>query len=63
MRLFADWLRSHAEDRQRYAGLEQALLAEGLWDASYTVGKAEFVRGTVNRARRERGLPPVVGVL
>jgi GrpB-like predicted nucleotidyltransferase (UPF0157 family) len=63
VRLFADWLRRHAEDRQRYVALKQGLLADGVWDASYTVGKAEFVRDIVNRARTERGLPPVAGVL
>jgi GrpB-like predicted nucleotidyltransferase (UPF0157 family) len=63
VRLFADWLRSHSEDRRRYAHLKQDLLADGVWDADYTVGKAELVRDIVNRARRERALPPVVGAL
>jgi GrpB-like predicted nucleotidyltransferase (UPF0157 family) len=63
IRLFADWLRSHAEDRQRYLHLKQRLLTDGTWDARYTSGKADFVREIVNRARREGGLPPVEGAL
>jgi GrpB-like predicted nucleotidyltransferase (UPF0157 family) len=63
MRLFAHWLRRHAEDRQRYAHLKQGLLANGIWDAGYTDGKAHFVRDIVNRVRRERRLPPVNGAL
>jgi len=38
-------------------------LANGIWDAGYTDGKAQLVRDIVNRARRERRLPPVNGVL
>jgi GrpB protein len=39
VRLFAGWVRSHAEDRQRYARLKQGLVADGIWDASTPVAR------------------------
>ena len=63
VRLFAEWLRSHADDRRRYAQLKTSLVHQGTWGPEYTEAKAAFVREVVNRARAARGLPPVAGVL
>lgn len=63
VRLFAHWLRTHPADRDRYAELKTALVARGVWGSDYTTGKAAFVLDVVNRARRERGLPPLDGPL
>lgn len=63
MRLFASWLRTHADDRQHYAHLKHKLVKSGVWNAGYTSSKAVFVRDIVNRARRSQGLPPVEGAL
>jgi GrpB-like predicted nucleotidyltransferase (UPF0157 family) len=63
VRLFAGWLRGHAEDRQGYARLKLGLVADGIWDARYTSGKGQFVREIVNRSRRQLGLPLVEGPL
>lgn len=59
VRLFADGLRTHVEDRDEYERLKDGLVADGVWGSEYTRGKAEFVLGVVNRARTRRGLPPV----
>jgi GrpB-like predicted nucleotidyltransferase (UPF0157 family) len=59
VRLFADWLRTHASDRDEYERLKNELVAAGLWGSEYTQAKADFVGCVVNRARACRGLPPV----
>jgi GrpB-like predicted nucleotidyltransferase (UPF0157 family) len=63
VRLFAEWLRAHPVDRDRYAELKRTLVAGGIWGSDYTMGKAGFVLEVVNRARAERGLPLVQGPL
>jgi GrpB-like predicted nucleotidyltransferase (UPF0157 family) len=59
VRLFAHWLRSHPEDRDRYAALKQGLVSRDVWGSDYTAAKGEFVLVIVNRARAERGLPAI----
>ncbi len=57
VRLFAAWLRTHPDDRDRYADLKRALVARGTWGSDYTTAKGSFVLDIVNRARATRGLP------
>lgn len=59
VRLFAAWLRSHAEDRENYAAVKRGLVAHGTWGRDYTEAKRAFVQDVVNRARSARGLGPV----
>jgi GrpB-like predicted nucleotidyltransferase (UPF0157 family) len=63
LRLFADWLRNHEADRDRYADLKAGLVAGGTWGSEYTHAKGAFVLEIVNRAREHRGLRPVSGPL
>ena len=58
-RLFVAWLLAHDEDRDRYAALKESLRAAGTWGRAYTGAKSAFVQDVVDRARAERGLPPV----
>ena len=58
LRLFASWLRHHADDRRRYADLKMRLVAQGSWGNEYTLSKGSFVREIVDKARAARGLPP-----
>lgn len=62
VRLFAQWLRVHASDRDEYARLKAGLVADGVWGSDYTQGKAEFVLRVVNQARASRGLPAVLSL-
>ena len=51
---FRDWLRTHPEDRERYAALKRRLAREHPHDlAAYTDGKTAFVQAV------ERQAPPV----
>jgi len=59
VRLFADWLRTHERDRDRYANLKSSLVDQGIWGSEYTAAKGGLVREIVNCARASRGLPPV----
>lgn len=59
VRLFADWLRSHPDDRAAYARLKVALVGRGTWGRGYTDAKHAFVEDVVNRARAARGLEAV----
>jgi GrpB-like predicted nucleotidyltransferase (UPF0157 family) len=59
VRLFADWLRTHPADRDRYADLKTALVARGTWGSDYTAAKGAFVLEMVNKARGARGRPPL----
>lgn len=59
-RLFVAWLLAHDDDRDRYAALKASLRAAGTWGRAYTDAKGHFVQEVVDRARAERGLPPVV---
>jgi GrpB-like predicted nucleotidyltransferase (UPF0157 family) len=63
VRVFADWLRDHPEDRDRYGHLKEALVTRGTWGSEYTAGKASLVLEIVNRARESRGLPLLEGPL
>ena len=58
LRVFAEWMRSHAEDRLRYAALKRRLVTDGVWGSAYTTAKSSFVREIVDKARAARGLPP-----
>lgn len=59
VRLFADWLRRHPDDRHRYQDLKNGLVGQGHWGEEYTQAKAVFVHEIVNRARAEKGLGPI----
>jgi GrpB-like predicted nucleotidyltransferase (UPF0157 family) len=63
VRLFADWLRTHRVDRDRYAGLKTTLVEQGTWGSEYTSAKGQFVLEIVNRAREARGLPLLTRLL
>ncbi|MEO7059872.1 MAG: GrpB family protein [Lapillicoccus sp.] len=62
-RLFAEWLRTHEDERDRYASLKYSLVSQGMWGSDYTEAKTAFVLEVVNRARVARSLPPVSGPL
>ena len=58
---FRDWLRTHPEDRERYAALKRRLAHEHSHDvAAYTDGKTEFVQAVERQARPtdSRPAPP-----
>ena len=59
-RLFVARLLTHDDERDRYAALKESLRAAGTWGRAYTDAKGAFVQEVVDRARAERGLPPVV---
>lgn len=59
VRLFAQWLREHPDDRRRYESLKRELIARDVQSSDYTDGKREFVHRIVDQARATRGLPPV----
>jgi GrpB-like predicted nucleotidyltransferase (UPF0157 family) len=61
VRLFAQWLRDHDEDRDAYERLKRSLVDRGVWGSAYTDAKGGFVADVVNRARAGRGLAPAVG--
>jgi len=63
LRLFADWLRRHSQDRDRYAILKQRLYEAGVRGTDYTDAKGHFVQAVVARARAERGLSPLTSPL
>lgn len=56
LRLFADWLRRHPEDRDAYAALKHRLISTGTWGLDYTNAKGDFVLAVVNQARAAQGL-------
>jgi GrpB-like predicted nucleotidyltransferase (UPF0157 family) len=56
VRLFAQWLRAHPADRDRYAALKTGLVSAGVWGRDYTNAKSAFVLEVVNRARLASGL-------
>lgn len=53
-RLFADWLRTHPDDRDAYARLKRDLRARGLRGHDYTAAKAAFVHHVVIHAVEPR---------
>ena len=58
-RIFRDWLRLHAEDRERYASAKRAAEVEAIGSRDYTARKTSTVQAIVDRARSARGLPSV----
>ncbi len=62
--LFRDFLRAHPDRARQYGELKQRLSAEFTSDrVAYTDGKADFVRRTVEDARRERAGPESARVI
>lgn len=55
VRMFAQWLRGHPEDRDAYAALKTGLVGAGVWGPDYTEAKTDFVRDVVNRAQAAWG--------
>ena len=57
-RLFRDWLRAHQDVAQQYSALKFALAAKHPDSVTdYTTAKSDFIRTTINAARRAKGLP------
>jgi len=54
-----DHLRAHPDDARRYAELKQRLAAEHTDGTEYTRAKTELIQELTDRARADRGLPPV----
>jgi GrpB-like predicted nucleotidyltransferase (UPF0157 family) len=54
-----DHLRAHPDDADRYAELKQRLAAEHTDGTEYTKAKTELIQELTDRARADRGLPPV----
>lgn len=57
-RIFAAWLRSHEDARERYLAVKRAAEAKGLAGRAYTLRKLDVVAEITNEARAARGLPP-----
>ena len=49
----------HPDDARRYAELKQRLAAEHTDGTEYTKAKTELIQELTDRARADRGLPPV----
>ena len=59
-RLMRDHLRAHPEDLRRYGALKDRLAPEYRHDGpGYTRAKTALIQEIMDRARAERGLPPV----
>ena len=58
-RILRDYLRTHADDAARYGALKQALSSQHSVSLAYTRAKTELIQELTDRARAERGLPPV----
>jgi GrpB-like predicted nucleotidyltransferase (UPF0157 family) len=58
-RLLRDYLRAHPEDARRYAELKRRLAGEDTDGDAYTKAKTELIQELTDRARADRGLPPV----
>ena len=58
-RLLRDYLRGHPDDMARYAALKRRLAALHDDGADYTRAKTELIQELTDKARAERGLPPV----
>lgn len=60
-RLFRDWLVSHPEVARSYEKLKDKLASRFADDReAYTEAKNDFVRATVNEARKSIGLSPLI---
>ncbi|KAB1866501.1 GrpB family protein [Microbacterium algeriense] len=59
-RILRDWLRTHPEDAELYERAKHAAaMAAQRGTASYNDGKTVTIQAIIDRARAERGLPPV----
>lgn len=58
-RMLRDHLREHPADAQRYAALKRAIVAADQGPDDYTRAKTELIQELTDRARANRGLPPV----
>ena len=58
-RILRDHLRAHPEDVSRYAQLKRTLAETAANGDAYTAAKTELIQELMDRARAERGLPPV----
>lgn len=58
-RILRDHLRANAEDRDAYAALKRELAGSAEDGDAYTRGKTALIQQIMDRARAERGLPPV----
>ncbi|MFH9426075.1 GrpB family protein [Streptomyces sp. NPDC017529] len=58
-RIFRDHLRAYPQDAARYARLKQSLAAAGPSPDDYVRAKTDLIQELTDRARAERGLPPV----
>jgi GrpB-like predicted nucleotidyltransferase (UPF0157 family) len=58
-RILRDYLCAHPQDAKRYADLKRDLAAAGVAPGDYARAKTELVQELTDRARAERGLPPV----
>ncbi|SFF14297.1 GrpB domain, predicted nucleotidyltransferase, UPF0157 family [Actinoplanes philippinensis] len=58
-RILRDYLRAHPDEAERYATLKRGLAAAGTHPGDYARAKTALVQELTDRARAERGLPPV----
>ena len=58
-RILRDHLRQNAQDREAYAALKRRLATTSPDADAYTEGKTALIQQIMDRARAERGLPPV----
>jgi GrpB-like predicted nucleotidyltransferase (UPF0157 family) len=58
-RILRDHLRDHPADAARYADLKARLAGGGMSADDYTRAKTELIQELTDRARADRGLPPV----
>jgi GrpB-like predicted nucleotidyltransferase (UPF0157 family) len=58
-RLLRDYLRKHPDDAERYAQWKKTIAASGVRPGDYAKAKTTLVQELTDRARAERGLPPV----
>ncbi|WP_431969611.1 GrpB family protein [Nocardia sp. bgisy134] len=58
-RLLRDYLREHPRDAARYADLKRRIVAAGIPPQDYARAKTGLIQELTDRARAERGLPPI----
>lgn len=58
-RLLRDYLREHPRDAARYAELKRRILAASIPPQDYARAKTGLIQELTDRARAERGLPPM----
>jgi len=57
--LLRDYMRRHPDDAARYGALKRRLAALHDDGADYTRAKTDLIQELTDKARGERGLPPV----